>query len=476
MMAAPIILTSFAWCKVPRTRPCPNYIQLGEVTSDDQGNTRIEIADEEGLRQLHSGTVWIKYAASGLCSQPLEGPSLQSIQRAMGEINEQRPLSVSVAEDVYENYGSEYGLEWNKNTYARNATPETFMLISSGIITGGGHCETQSERVDLKTTLDYIVRNPVSFSEVMQSPDALLSYVKDLHSRLLQSRASSREFFPGEWRNENVCLPQSDWATPQFHELPALMMSFAEWACNEWKSLPPVHFSIEVHCRLAYLHPFADGNGRAARLVMNLLLLEAGYPPIMISRHDKHRYCRALQQGFWGCKQEYYTYMLKCLQASTANYIAVLTRRKAVAHPVTIPFEKQHNFWSMESFGSRSCGSSLPSISGSPPYTGTLLGGLEKDSRFGGTVSPWAFGHALTPETSASPSPGLSPTLAPSPPRRQSALLQAALSQSSSASWGQGGSVENGWVRGGSLGEISRSFEDVPAVDPAWGGTPLGMT
>jgi len=459
MMAAPVVLTSFAWCKVPTTRPCPNYFQLGEVTSDDQGSIRIEVADEEKLRQLHLGTVWSKYAAAGFCTQPLEGPLLQSIQQAVSDIDEQRPLSASLTLDIYEKYASEYGLEWNKNICAGNVTPETCMLISSSIITGGGHYQTQSANDDLRSTLDYIVNNAVSFTEVMQSPDALISYVKDLHSRLLQSQARSREFLAGEWRTENVCLPHSDWATPQFHELPALMMSFAEWACTEWKHMQPVHFSIEVHCRLAYLHPFADGNGRVARLVMNLLLLEAGYPPIMLSRHDKHHYCAALQQGFWGCKQEYYTYMLKRLQASTDNYVTVLHRKKALAlvQPVKIPFEKQHNFWSMESFDSSACTSSFPSISGSPIY----LGGLDKDSPFGGASSPWALGQALSPEISFNRSPGPSPTFS-----QQSTLLRAALSRSSSASRGRGCSMESGRAREGSLGEISHSFEDIPAIDP----------
>mmetsp|Transcript_107859 Transcript_107859/g.185973 ORF Transcript_107859/g.185973 Transcript_107859/m.185973 type:complete len:539 (-) Transcript_107859:2188-3804(-) len=421
-MATPIVLTNFAWCKIPPTRPYPNYLQLGD-THDEQGKVKIEIKGSEELRQLKLGAVWSKYAAAALISQPIDCPLMQSIQKTLKDINLHRPLSGTTATQIYEKYHNEYDLEVNEDVCVKNDTPEMSMLITGGVITGGGHCQIRSEIADLKSTLDYVASSNVSLSHVMQSGETLLSYVKDLHSRLLKSQASRRDFLAGEWRNENVCLPKSDWATPQFHELPALMLSFAEWACTQYKNMEPVHFSVEVHCRFVYLHPFADGNGRVARLLMNLLLSEAGYPPIMISKQDKHRYCSALERGFWGYKHDYYSFMLNCLKESMDIYVAVLTKSKSVA----IPLEKQHNLWSMsslDSYGGSSDCHSFPSIGGSPlDNLASLLSpvGDNSFSRFN-----WP-GSGLSGQSAGEASP-LSPCgQSPNGSSRRSSLLRAAL-------------------------------------------------
>ena len=181
-MATPIVLSNFAWCKVPPTRPCPNYLQLGD-TRDEQGKVKIEIKGSEELRQLKLGAVWSKYAAAALISQPLEGPLMQSVQKTLKDINSHRPLSNSMAAEIYEKYSTEYGLKLNEDI--RDDMPEMSMLITGGVITGGGHCQILSEMADLKSTLDYVASSNVSLSYVMQSPGTLLSYVKDLHSRFV---------------------------------------------------------------------------------------------------------------------------------------------------------------------------------------------------------------------------------------------------------------------------------------------------
>lgn len=50
----------------------------------------------------------------------------------------------------------------------------------------------------------------------------------------------------------------------------------------------------ELHCRFEQIHPFLDGNGRAGRLILNLLLIRLGYPPAIIYKRDRERYLRAL--------------------------------------------------------------------------------------------------------------------------------------------------------------------------------------
>ena len=53
----------------------------------------------------------------------------------------------------------------------------------------------------------------------------------------------------------------------------------------------------EVHCRFEQIHPFLDGNGRAGRLILNLILVRLGYPPVVIYKRDRSRYLKALRQA-----------------------------------------------------------------------------------------------------------------------------------------------------------------------------------
>ena len=58
-----------------------------------------------------------------------------------------------------------------------------------------------------------------------------------------------------------------------------LMSAWSEWVASAGALLHPVSLAAQAHHRLAAIHPFIDGNGRTARLVINLLLMKQGYPP-----------------------------------------------------------------------------------------------------------------------------------------------------------------------------------------------------
>lgn len=92
----------------------------------------------------------------------------------------------------------------------------------------------------------------------------------------------------GFYRNCRVSIRGSRVVLPNPLKVPDLMTEFFEWLKNADKSSPLT--AIEAHYRFVKIHPFVDGNGRCARLLMNLLLLKAGYSPIIIRTIDRKRY------------------------------------------------------------------------------------------------------------------------------------------------------------------------------------------
>lgn len=99
-------------------------------------------------------------------------------------------------------------------------------------------------------------------------------------------------------------------------------------ALGAWlKGAPPDPASaFEAHFRLVSIHPFADGNGRAARLLMNLLLLRGGYPPVGVRPEDRKAYLDSLERAsLAGDREPYLTLMHERLDATLDEYLRVLS-------------------------------------------------------------------------------------------------------------------------------------------------------
>lgn len=86
-------------------------------------------------------------------------------------------------------------------------------------------------------------------------------------------------------------------ASPE--ETPAKMANLIEWYRKEAEKeeVNPILLAAQFHYRYIRIHPFDDGNGRTARILMNFILLKFGYPPIIIRTEDKTNYFAVLQQA-----------------------------------------------------------------------------------------------------------------------------------------------------------------------------------
>lgn len=79
------------------------------------------------------------------------------------------------------------------------------------------------------------------------------------------------------------------------------MLELVDWInYDEAATMHPIELAALAHWKLVFIHPFYDGNGRTARLLMNLLLMRAGLPPAIIRKEDRHFYYETIKTANMG--------------------------------------------------------------------------------------------------------------------------------------------------------------------------------
>ncbi len=106
---------------------------------------------------------------------------------------------------------------------------------------------------------------------------------------------------------------KANFVPPNALKVPDLIDELFAWLHNEGQNLHPAVRATVFHHRFVWIHPFFDGNGRTVRLLMNLLLMQAGYPPAIILSNDRKKYYAALNAANLG---DYSKLMLMMLQAT----------------------------------------------------------------------------------------------------------------------------------------------------------------
>jgi Fic family protein len=102
----------------------------------------------------------------------------------------------------------------------------------------------------------------------------------------------------GRYRTLDVMAAGTNYRYPPHYLLSQLMGDFMIWLNSEAAlSLHPLEYAAIAHYRFVSIHPFRDGNGRTARLLMNLLLIRAGYPIVVIDNQIRNDYINALAYG-----------------------------------------------------------------------------------------------------------------------------------------------------------------------------------
>jgi Fic family protein len=213
-------------------------------------------------------------------------------------------------------------------TYTSNAiegntltASETMQVIEQGITIGGKPLKDHMEAIDHYEAIRY-VRVLARQGTVITETD-----VRTLHGLVVKRSASE---IAGRYADQGrfVLTETGRHAFPSPAEVPALMGDFAGWLAAA-PDTPATAFT--AHRRLVDIHPFNDGNGRTARLLMNLVLLRGGYPPVAVRPEDRPAYVRALQQAG---PENFDRLLYERLDSTLGEYLSAL--KEALSAPAPI--------------------------------------------------------------------------------------------------------------------------------------------
>ena len=202
------------------------------------------------------------------------------------QIDEFRPLSKEALAEIKDYY--KIGLTYSSNALEGNTLDiaETKVVIEDGLTIGGRPMKDILETLGHAEAFDKLIE--LSKQEYFTQED-----IKLLH-KLFYHKINPQE--AGEYRKKQVVITGSDVEFPSPKKLEEEMDKFVNSLRKLKNSLHPVGYAAMVHAIFVNIHPFIDGNGRVARLLMNLALLQNGYNIVVIPPIVRSDYIRALQE------------------------------------------------------------------------------------------------------------------------------------------------------------------------------------
>jgi Fic family protein len=259
-------------------------------------------------------------------------------------LNKLRPISKSLLQKLKEKFDIE--MTYNSNAIEGNTLTlkETYLVIEQGITVKGKSLKDHLEAMNHKEALDFLYemiehgRN-FTFSELV---------IKELHSLIIQDVDKE---IAGKYRNVDVFIAGADHTPPSSIDVPIKMMELVSWARKNNKKMNIVEFSAILHHKFVNIHPFQDGNGRTGRLLMNIFLMNYGFPIAIIQKNDRQKYYRVLAMADNGNYKPLVLFVAQAVLRSLNLYLDVLTPSKKKENLISLAEATKYCSYSQDYLG-----------------------------------------------------------------------------------------------------------------------------
>ena len=215
-----------------------------------------------------------------------------------------------------------------KNIYHSNAIEgneldigETQLVVEQGFTFTGKSLKDQAEAKNLSAALAFLEELAKTASTPLTEAN-----LRQLHQLVLKGIGNPDE--AGRYRTVPVEISGSDYKPPGPESVSAQMQEFGDWLAEasvpggKWQSSDGILVAAAAHTWFVTVHPFIDGNGRVARLLLNLILMRYGYPIAIITKEDRHRYYDSLEISQASDLTGVVSLIAECVEESLEEYEA----------------------------------------------------------------------------------------------------------------------------------------------------------
>ncbi|MBP8818854.1 MAG: Fic family protein [Syntrophomonadaceae bacterium] len=202
-------------------------------------------------------------------------------------IDERRPFEGEMLTQLRNYY--RIGLTWSSNALEGNTLTEseTKVLLEDSLTVGGKPLRYTFEAIGHAHAYDFMFT-------LLNNKTITEKNVLMMHQLFF---ASIEKEYAGKYRDMDVFISGSKYPVTETKHIQAEMDGLFQWIRNERNQIHPVKFAAQLHKRFVFIHPFKDGNGRIARLIMNTALIQDGYLLAIIPPVLRHEYIELLERA-----------------------------------------------------------------------------------------------------------------------------------------------------------------------------------
>ncbi len=235
-------------------------------------------------------------------------------------LDKNRPFDKALIKNLEEWFRIE--LTYSSNAIEGNtlSRAETALVVEKGLTIGGKSITEHLEATNHALALDFIKEQIKRKPSDLKEKD-ILKIHEIIFDRIDRENA-------GIYRRVPVRISGSAVVLPNPKKVQNLMDDFFSWIKNETK-MHAVELASEAHYRFVTIHPFVDGNGRTARLLMNMILMMKGFPPAIIRKNDRLVYIKSLEKaqlvnGEGDSKNDYFKLISSAVDRSLNIYLKAI--------------------------------------------------------------------------------------------------------------------------------------------------------
>jgi Fic family protein len=239
---------------------------------------------------------------------------LQRIDEGKRIIDSHRPIPPAILSRLRD----QLTIEWTYNSNAIEGNTlslkETQLVLEDGLTIGKKSLKEHLEAINHKSAIQFVGELASASQKITERN------LREIHSLILKGIDPK---YAGTYRDIPVRITGSAHTPPEPIALPGLMRSFARKRLEKSTDHPIVQAAL-AHFELVSIHPFVDGNGRTARLLMNLILIKNGYVPAVILKNDRKKYYDVLERANAGKTDDFIFFVGRALERTMNLYFEAI--------------------------------------------------------------------------------------------------------------------------------------------------------